>query len=199
MVLYPGIQPGLTLAPTAAEILPPALRSILSATSFTNSTTAPASTDPPEWWVSNNTQRNATAWGGAYEDDGPTCDQGHNVRFQDISDTRHARPPVAGRGRDEVPAVLNGPGSGAGGFMQPARNPYGHPVIFDSDRVRHRESDESREREMQTALQMDIDIANNRTAQCNMARDARNGVNVVSGRGNWPPPTTTPTLTEATR
>ena len=94
--------------------------------------------------------------------------------------------------------MINGPGTGAGAFMQPARIPYDAPVISDSDRERHRERDEARDREFQTALQMDIDNANERTEQSNRARDARNGVNVVTGRGAWPASTTTPRLSEAT-
>ena len=82
--------------------------------------------------------------------------------------------------------------------MVPARNPYSYPIISDSDRVRHQQSDASRGGGFEAALQMDINNANERTAHANQARDARNGVNVVTGRGDWPASTTTPRLTEAT-
>jgi hypothetical protein len=71
-------------------------------------------------------------------------------------------------------------------------------VISDSDRERLRERDEARDREFHTALQMDTNNANERTEQSNRARDARIGVNVVTGRGAWPASTTTPRLSEAT-
>ena len=71
-------------------------------------------------------------------------------------------------------------------------------MISDSDRERLRERDEARDREFHTALQMDTNNANERTEQSNRARDSRNGVNVVTGRGAWPASTTTPRLSEAT-
>ena len=193
VVRYPGIQPGppQPSPPAAATVLPSSLR-----------TNAPSRVEdpgdppiaflgggpanyPPEWVVTNNTQRN-------------------DVRFQqdtgfhhDVPDEQRNHQGVVGRNWDRIPAVPNGPGAGAGGFMLPARNPYNAPVISDSDRERHKERDEARDRKFQTALHMDIGNANERTEQSNRARDARNGVNVVTGRGAWPASTTTPQLSEA--
>ena len=82
-------------------------------------------TEPPEWELSHNTQRNS-------------------VRFvRDVSNEREHRPMV-GRGRDHTPAVLNGPGGGAAAFMVPPRSPYSYPAVSDSDRARHWQSDASR-------------------------------------------------------
>ena len=160
---------------------------ILSVDPTTLSSAAKLTSDPPEWLVSNNTRRNA-------------------VRFHhDIPDERQNRPGVVDRAWNLTPAVLNGPGAGANAFMVPARSLYSNPVVSESGRKRHRQSDESRERDFesrerdfQAALQLDIDNANERTARSNQARDARNGVNVVTGRGDWPASTVTPRLTEAT-
>ena len=81
--------------------------------------------DANEWELSANTQRNS-------------------VRFQ-CDEANSAGPrPMVGRGRDHTPAVLSASGSGAAAFMVPARNPYSYPVISESDRVRHQQSDASR-------------------------------------------------------
>ena len=91
---------------------------------------------------------------------------------------------MVGHGRDQTPAVLNGPGTVAAAFMVPARSPYSYPIISDSDRVRHQQSDASRGEGFKAALQMDINNANERTARANQARDARNGAHVITGRGD---------------
>jgi len=81
--------------------------------------------------------------------------------------------------------------------MQQPRNVFSTPVISDSDRARHQQGERAREQEHQAALQLDVDYAQERQAQSARARDAGNGVNVVSGRGNWPPSAQEPGLQEA--